>query len=240
MYASYAFVRSCAIRLCALLSPLLLAAGCGGKQKMKAEAPEANYDWSDYKGTYAPGGDGTKPGYKAEKKKPEKKPEKVAEKAPHKAPDKSEKTADKADKTEKVADKAEKTEKSSEKTSPAAAAAKTSAGTILGRSVSSVTPEAVATATKAAMKSKIVSSNVLVGPEYEQIQVVLKGMAVQIVRPARAPDASGPKIRSPKARSDSLSKTESGWYDESANVLVLVQAPKKAASQKALKAILKH
>ena len=117
---------------------------------------------------------------------------------------------------------------------------KVSKGTILGESVSSVSVDAVAGASKTVLKSKVVSSNVIVGQEYEQIQVVMKGVAVQIIRPAASPDKAGPKVRSPKVRSGGLLKSESGWYDEEANVLVLVRAKKKASSQKALLAILKR
>ena len=119
-----------------------------------------------------------------------------------------------------------------------AAPPKVSKGTIQGESVSSVSVDAVAGASKSALKSKVVSSNVIVGREYEQIQVVMKGVSVQIIRPTSTPDKSGPKIRSPKVRSSGLLKTESGWYDADANVLVLVRAQKKASSQKALLALL--
>ena len=122
----------------------------------------------------------------------------------------------------------------------APSANKPSKGTILGESVSSVSVDAVAGASKTVLKSKVVSSNVIVGQEYEQIQVVMKGVAVQIIRPAAIPDKAGPKVRSPKVRSGGLLKTESGWYDADADVLVLVRAQKKASSQKALLAILKR
>jgi hypothetical protein len=121
-----------------------------------------------------------------------------------------------------------------------ASSKKLSRGTILGESVSSVSVDAVAGASKTVLKSKVVSSNVIVGQEFEQIQVVMKGVAVQIIRPAASPDKAGPKIRSPKVRSGGLLKSESGWYDADANVLVLVRAKKKASSQKALLAILQR
>lgn len=126
------------------------------------------------------------------------------------------------------------------KVEPAAASAKASKGTIRGESVSSVSVDAVAGASTLALKTKVVSSNVVVGQEYEQLQVVLSGMAVQIIRPAAVPDKTGPKVRSPKARNGGLLKTESGWYDADADVLVLVRAEKKARSQKALLALLKR
>ena len=116
--------------------------------------------------------------------------------------------------------------------------AKPSKGTIQGESVSSVTADTVAGASKTALKAKVVSSTVIVGREFEQVQVVMKGVSVQIIRPTATPDKAGPKLRSPKARSSSLLKSESGWYDADANVLVLVRTPKKASSQKALLALL--
>ncbi|HEY8078839.1 MAG TPA: hypothetical protein VIF62_32125 [Labilithrix sp.] len=124
---------------------------------------------------------------------------------------------------------------------PAAAVAtddKRSQAKIGGLSVSEVSADDVASTTQKMLRSKVVSSNLTVGPEYEQINVVLRGMAVQIVRPANAPDKSGPKVRSPKARNDDLGKTDSSYYDSIADVIVLVQAEKKAASKRALAVLL--
>lgn len=115
---------------------------------------------------------------------------------------------------------------------------KMSATKIAGHSVSEVSADDVASVTQKMLRAKVVSSNLTIGPEYEQINVVLKGMAVQIVRPANPPDKAGPKVRSPKARNDDLAKTDSGFYDEVADVLVLVQAEKKAASKRALAVLL--
>lgn len=190
-------------RAAAMLVSLLLLAGCGASTK-KVKVAEKDYDWSDYKGTYAAGGDAAKPSEPA--------PKKVA------ASEKSEKS--------------EKSDKDSEK--------KISKAKIQGESVSSVSADVVAGASKTALKSNVVSTNTVVGAEYEQLQVVLnKGVAVQIVRPAAKPDGAGPKVRSPKARSEGLAETDASYYDEQADVLVLVQAAKKATSKKALKAILK-
>lgn len=198
-------------RLTAMLVSVLLVAGCGASTK-KVKVAEKDYDWSDYKGTYADGA-------KAEPaSKTEAAPKKVA---------KAEKS-EKADKPEK----SEKADKDSEK--------KVSKAKIQGESVSSVSADMVAGASKTALKSKVVSTNTVVGAEYEQLNVVLnKGVAVQIIRPAAKPDGSGPKVRSPKARSEGLAETDASYYDEQADVLVLVQAAKKATSKKALKAILK-
>lgn len=194
-------------RAAAMLVSLLLVAGCGASTK-KVNVAEKDYDWSDYKGTYAAG---------ASAKPEEPAPKKVA---------KAEKS-DKAEKAEK-SDKADKEEK------------KISKAKIQGESVSSVSADVVAGASKTALKSKVVSTNTVVGAEYEQLQVVLnKGVAVQIIRPAAKPDGAGPKVRSPKARSEGLAETDASYYDEQADVLVLVQAAKKATSKKALKAILK-
>ena len=90
------------------------------------------------------------------------------------------------------------------------------------------------------MKSKVVSTKYLVGPKYEEMQVQLKGATVQVIRPSANPASDGPAISSPKARNSEISKTESGWYDEEADVLVVVTAAKKPAAQKALGTILKH
>ena len=193
-------------RAAAMLVSLLLIAGCGASTK-KVNVAEKEYDWSDYKGTYAVGA------------KPEEPP----------APKKVAK-ADKAEKSEK-SDKADKADKEEKKISKAK---------IQGESVSSVSADVVAGASKTALKSKVVSTNTVVGAEYEQLQVVLnKGVAVQIIRPAAKPDGAGPKVRSPKARSEGLAETDASYYDEQADVLVLVQTAKKATSKKALKAILK-
>jgi hypothetical protein len=169
--------------------------------KAKVEAPQGDYDWSDYKGTFAATG---KPKIEKSEKSEEKKPAAAPQAA-----------------------------------APQDAGPKVSRAKIRGESVSLVTPEMTALALTKSLKAKVMSTNVTVGPEYEQIQIVSKNFAVQIVRPATKPDGSGPKVRSPKARSDDLAKTESAYYDRDADVLVLVQAPKKAASKKVLAVILK-
>jgi hypothetical protein len=116
---------------------------------------------------------------------------------------------------------------------------KASKAKIRGESVSSIGPDALAASSAKALKSKVVSTNLIVGPDYEMVQVVLKNGSVQIVRPASTPDQSGPKLRAPKLRKSSLSSSEAGYLDEEADVLVLVQAPKGATSKKALKQIVK-
>jgi hypothetical protein len=143
------------------------------------------------------------------------------------------KPADKAaDKSEKVADKApEKTEEGG---------THKSAATIHGESVSSIDLDTFADATKTATKGKVVSTKYLVGPKYEQLQIQLKGMAVQVIRPAANPAPDGPAIASPKARSGGVSKLESGYYDADADVVVVVTATGKPAAQKALGTIVKH
>jgi hypothetical protein len=192
-----------------------LLLGCGAATKTPKVADDS-YDWSGYQGTFAPGGAGLRnEPAAAARAKPSEKAEKQAK--------------------GETSDKTERAEKADE-----APAKKTSKGKIHGESVSSVSADVVAGASKTALKSKVLSTNVVVGQEYEQLQVVLKGVAVQIVRPAANPDKEGPKIRSPKVRSDDLAKTESAWYDPEADVLVLVQSSKKATSQRALKAILKR
>jgi hypothetical protein len=119
-------------------------------------------------------------------------------------------------------------------------ARKSSRGTIHGESLSAIGVDALADAARGALKSKVVSSNVTVGAEYEQVLVQLKGASVRIIRPASSPDPNGAAVSSPKTRSAELSKAESGWYDEEADVLVLVDAGRKTAAQRALSAILKR
>ena len=46
-------------------------------------------------------------------------------------------------------------------------------------------------------------------------------------------------MRSPKVRNSAVEKTEAAWFDPDADVVVLVQGSKKAASQNVLKALLK-
>jgi len=122
----------------------------------------------------------------------------------------------------------------------AAAPKKASKGTVKGESVSSISVDSLTDASKTALKAKFVSNSVVTGPQYELVQVQLKGATVQIIRPAEKPSPNGPAIASPKAKNGELSKTDAGWYDEEADVLVLVNAPKKAAAQKALGSIVKH
>lgn len=241
----------------AVLVCSVLLIGCGAAPKKEAAAPEG-YDWSDYKGTFAPGGDQksdiepAKPAKSAAAAPAkESKPDKSADAKPDRGADSKaadSKSADAKPSTEaKTADskvvassdpKADLLGALSGGSVSATPSKKLSKGTIQGESVSSVSVDAVAGASKTVLKSKVVSSKVVVGREYEQLQVVMKGVALQIIRPAATPDPQGPKVRSPKVRSNALLKNESGWYDESANVLVLVKAPKKASSQKVLAAIL--
>ena len=135
-------------------------------------------------------------------------------------------------KTEKVADKAaDKTEE---------AGAHKSAATIHGESVSSIDLDTLGDATKTATKGKVVSTKYLVGPKYEQLQIQMKGMAVQVIRPAANPAPDGPSIASPKARNGGVSKLESGYYDADADVVVVVTATGKPAAQKVLGTIVKH
>ena len=57
---------------------------------------------------------------------------------------------------------------------------------------------------------------------------------IAIIRPAANPDPSGPAVSAPKTRHGELSKSEAAFYDEDADVLVLVTSGKKATSLKAL------
>lgn len=115
-----------------------------------------------------------------------------------------------------------------------------SAATIHGESLSSIDLDTLGDATKTATKGKVVSTKYLVGPKYEQLQIQMKGMAVQVIRPAANPAPDGPSIASPKARNGGVSKLESGYYDADADVVVVVTATGKPAAQKVLGTIVKH
>jgi len=117
---------------------------------------------------------------------------------------------------------------------------KASLATVKGESVSSVSVEALTEASTSALQSQFVSNGVMTGPQYELVQVELKTATVQIIRPAEKPSPNGLPIPSPKAKHAELEPNDAGWYDEEADVLVIVNAPKKAAAQKALGAIVKH
>ena len=187
-------------------------AGCA-HPKAAAAPQEADYNWGDYKG--GSGSDSSAAAPKSDAPKP-------ATTASAEAPKGD------VDATKQASSDA------------SALPHKPSKAKIRGESVSSVGVDALAGASKSALKSKVVSSNVVVGSDYEMVQVVLKGASVQIVRPASAPDQAGPKVRSPKARNDSLAATESGWYDADADVLVLVRASKAVKSKKALSSLLQR
>ncbi len=116
---------------------------------------------------------------------------------------------------------------------------KVSSATIHGESLSSVGLDEIANASKTASKSKVVSTKYLVGPKYEQLQITLKGAAIQIIRPAANPAPDGPMMSTPKARNLSVSPKESRYYDPDADVVLVVTAGKKAGAEKLLSAILK-
>ena len=122
----------------------------------------------------------------------------------------------------------------------ATAPKKPSRATVKGESVSSISVESLMDASAAALQSPFVSSGVITGPEYEIVQVELKAATVQIIRPAEKPAPNARPIPSPKAKNAELRPNDAGWYDEEADVLVIVNAPKKAAAQKALGAIVKR
>ena len=114
---------------------------------------------------------------------------------------------------------------------------KASEATVKGESISSVSVESLTEASTNALKSQFVSNGIMTGPKYELVQVELKTATVQIIRPAEKPAPNGLPIPSPKAKNAELEANDAGWYDEEADVLVIVNAPKKAAAQKALGAI---
>lgn len=198
------------ISTAALVIVASLGFACGGAPVKEAKAPEADM-WSDFTGKY--GSD---------------EPAAVADSPT------VEKTSKSGTKT-----KGEAAQRSVEGSS-GSAAKRISNATIQGESVSSVGLDAIASATKMATKSKIVSTKYLVGPKYEQLQISLKGAAIQLIRPAAIPAPDGPPLTSPKARSGGVTKKESGFYDPAADVVVVVSAGKKAGADKLLSAILKQ
>lgn len=199
--------------LVALLSLGLVA--CAGGKKGAGADPKSEADlWAGYKGTYATSA-----------------APKVGEASA--APSTSKKAEAKA-KTSEPVDAAE----AEAEALLANSSKKSSRGMINGESVSTINAGALANASKTALKGKVVSSNALVGSQYEQLNVQLKGASVQIVRPAASPNATGPSIASPKTRNDAMSKADAAFYDEEADTIVIVNAGgKKAAAQKALSSL---
>jgi len=207
------------------LSLGLAATACGGAHaKTAADETQSADPWKDYKGTFASPGAASPSTASAS----------PAEKRTAKA---DAKDASAKESKSGSSSHAEPLTPSEDPPPSLMNARKASRGTIRGESVSLIGVEALADASKGALKTKVVSSKITVGAQYEQLQVLLKGASVQIVRPATAPDARGPEISSPKARSI-LAKSESGWYDPDADVVVVVSAAKKPAAQKALGHIL--
>lgn len=177
--------------------------------KQEAKAPESD-PWSGYQGTYAEAG----PGKGEAKAKPEK-ATKTAEAAPSKQ------------------------EKAKEDAAAAAPTKKVSKSMIKGESISSIGAGDLAAAAAGNLKTKVVSSDVTVGPQYELVSVQLKGQTIQIVRPAANPDPSGMALPGPKERNGELSKTESGFYDADADVLVIVNSAQKKVSKSSLGLLMK-
>lgn len=117
------------------------------------------------------------------------------------------------------------------------AAKKSSKATIRGESLSTISDAALADASKGALKTKVVSTKIVNGPQYEHVRVQLKGATVHIIRPNPGSETGNGSVDAPKARNASLSKAEAGYYDEEADVLVVVEAGKKANAEKALASI---
>jgi hypothetical protein len=198
-----------------LVVVLLSSLGLFACARTNTEEAKTGADpWADFKGTYSqPSG---KTAEQTEKAEPAKKDSKKDAKA-----------------------KAESHEKPEEAAAPSKKSA--SKGTVNGESLSTISVDSLTDASKGALKSKFVSNSVVTGPQYELVQVQLKGATVQITRRAEKPAANGPAIASPKAKNADLPKGDAGWYDESADVLVVVNAAgKKAAAQKALATLVKH
>jgi len=132
--------------------------------------------------------------------------------------------------------KAKNAEKKDE-AAEAAPAKKSSKATVKGESLSTISHAALAEASKGALKTKVVPTKTVNGPQYEHVKVQLKGATVHIIRPNAAGETGNGSVDAPKARSGSLSKAEAGYYDEEADVLVVVEAGKKANAEKALASI---
>jgi hypothetical protein len=132
--------------------------------------------------------------------------------------------------------KAESAEKVVEETS---SPIKASSATIGGESLSSIGLDTLTDSVKKALKQKFVANGVVTGPEYEMVTVELKDAKVRIVRRAESPAPNGPAISTTAKRAE-LSANDAAWYDEDADVLVIVSAGKKSAAQKALRSIVKH
>lgn len=205
------------VRVSAVALAMLVLTGCAARGKPAAAPTEQpDYEWSSFNGgKEVPSASAKQDKAPDTKTSDEKKPEQKDSKA----------TAASGDDGEKPGAPAKDAPK------------KMSATKIGGQSVSEVSADAVASATQRVTKRNLVSTNVIVGAEYEQVSVVLDKLAVQIVRPAASPDQAGPKVRSPKARKEGVSETNSVFYDPKADVLVLVQADKKATSARALAAL---
>ena len=119
----------------------------------------------------------------------------------------------------------------------AAPAKKSSKATVHGESVSTIGDAALADASKSALKTKVVSTKIVNGPQYELVKVQLKGATVQIIRPNPGDEKGNGAVDAPKSRNASLSKAEASYYDEEADVLVVVEAGKKANAERALASI---
>jgi hypothetical protein len=181
------------------------------------EAKSASDPWADFKGTYSQGAG------------------KTADNTDEAKPSKKDAKKDAKAKSEPAP-----TEKTEEAAAPSAKKA-ASRGTVNGESLSTISVDTLTDVSTGTLKGKFLSNSVVTGAQYELVQVQLKGATVMITRPAEKPAPHGPAIASPKAKNAGLSKSDAGWYDESADVLVVVNAAgKKAAAQKALAALVKH
>ncbi len=194
---------------------LSVLAACGGAAQNTKDLDDPSV-WSGYKGTYATAG-------------------KEAGRASPAAAEPKQKDA-------KAKAESEATEEATEETTeetPAAMPSKKSKATIGGESVSSIAEDTLAALAMKNLKSEMLSSSVMVGAKYERVQVELKNATISIIRPASTPNSNGPNVAEPKARQADLGKTETAFYDADADVLVVVNAPKKATAQKALGSIVK-
>jgi len=193
-----------------LLVSSLLLIACGGASQ---ETKTAADPWSDFKGTYSkPGARAAEPAAKADGDEEKTEGAKAKQETPEPAAE------------EAVTDEAKPTSKAK----------------IAGTSISSVDEIALSNAAKTALKKKVVSTSVSSGAQYEQVKIELDGAYVRIIRPVAPAEAGHAAVDAPKARAAALATSEAAYLDEAADVVVIVDAGKKAAAQKALAALLKR
>jgi len=187
-----------------VVASMFALVACGGSSGGGAKEPDP---WADFKGTYGGTAEPRTNGSNATSAREARRDAKDAKNKPE--------------------------AKDAEETAAAAPAKKTSKATIKGQSISTIDDGALGEASKGPLKTKVVGSTIATGAQYERVKVQLKGAAVVIIRPSTSPDGNA-SVDAPKARNGSLGKSEASYYDEDADVLVIVDAGKKSASERVL------